>query len=256
MTQGPEKSDPALQRTTVDQVVAAKPDGMLVAPADVTAMSAPLKAASAAGITVGLVDTTVSDPSFAATQVASDNVGGGTEAFKALEALLPNGGKLLIISQKPGISTLDLRVKGFEEAAKANPKFEVLPVQFNDNDQTKSAQIVTATLQQHPTLAGIFATNIFAAEGAGTGIRQAGKGGQVKVAGFDAGPNQVKQLKDGTVQALIAQQPAEIGSKGVEQIMNSLNNKPVTKNIQTSFKRLTSDNIDTDGKEFIYKSRC
>ncbi len=256
LQQGPQKSDPAEQRTIIDSVVAAKPDAMLVAPADVTAMEAPLKAASSSGIKVGLVDTTVTNPSFAVTEVASDNVGGGAAAFKALEDQIPNGGKLLIISQKPGISTLDLRTQGFVDAAKANSKFEVLPVQYNDNDVTKAAQIVTATLQQYPDLAGIFSTNIFAAEGSSTGIRQAGKTGQVKVVGFDAGPKQVEQLRAGTVQALIAQQPALIGSKGVEQIMNALNNRAVDKKIQTSFKTLTSANIDTDGKEYIYKSSC
>jgi len=254
--QGPEKSDPAVQRPLVDSVVAGQPDAILVAPADVSAMEAPLKAAAATGIKIVLVDTTVNDPSFAVSQIASDNVGGGTEAFKALQSLNPNGGKILVISQKPGISTLDQRVKGFEDAAKADSKFQYIGVQYNDNDLAKAAQLVTSALQKDPDIVGVFATNIYAAEGTATGVRQAGKEGQVKVVGFDAGPKQVKQLQDGIVQALIAQQPAMIGSMGAEQALNALNGRSVNKNIQTTFKSITKDNVDTDGREYIYKSSC
>ena len=39
------------------------------------------------------------------------------------------------------------------------------------------------------------------------------------VVGFDAGPAQVEALENGTVQALISQQPAEIGRQGLEQVV-------------------------------------
>ena len=76
-TQGPTKFDPTLQKPIVDSVVASKPDAILIAPTDVSAMQAPLEAAAAQDIKVVLVDTTVEDPSFAVSQIASDNEGGG-----------------------------------------------------------------------------------------------------------------------------------------------------------------------------------
>ena len=39
----------------------------------------------------------------------------------------------------------------------------------------------------------------------------------MKIVGFDAGPNQVKALKAGTVQALVAQEPGVIGQYGVDE---------------------------------------
>ena len=53
-----------------------------------------------------------------------------------------------------------------------------------------------AALQKNPDLKGIFGTNLFSAEGAATGVREAGA--NVKIVGFDAGPKQVKDLEDGT----------------------------------------------------------
>ncbi len=254
--QGPEKFDPTLQKPIVDSVVAKKPDAILIAPTDVTAMQAPLKAAADAGIKVVLVDTTLDDPSIAVSEIASDNSGGGKAAFDALKQLNPNGGKVLVISVKPGISTTDARVKGFEDAVAADPSFSYVGVQFSNNEPSLAAQLTTAALQKDPDIVGIFATNLFSAEGTATGIRQAGKQDQVKIVGFDAGPAQVKALKDGTVQALVAQQPAKIGQDGVAQAVAALDGKPTEKKIQTGFSIITQQNVDTDGKDALYKSSC
>src|SRR4029079_2333026 len=91
-TQGPQKFDPTLQKPILDSVVAAKPDAILIAPTDVTAMQTPLQAAVAAGIKVVLVDTTTEDPSYAVSTIASDNIGGGKAAFDAIKKLNPDGG--------------------------------------------------------------------------------------------------------------------------------------------------------------------
>jgi ribose transport system substrate-binding protein len=254
--QGPQKFDPTLQKPIIDAVVASKPDALLVAPTDVAAMQGPLKAAADAGIKVVLVDTTVNDPSFAVSQISSDNTGGGKAAFAAIKKLRPNGGKVLAISVDPGISTTDARVAGFAAAAKADPKFTYLGVQYSHDDPATAAKLVTAALQKDPDIAGIFGTNLFSAEGSATGVRQAGKTSSVSIVGFDAGPSQVKDLQAGVVQALVAQQPATIGQDGVAQALAALSGKPTVKKIQTGFTIITKDNLTGVGAGAVYKSSC
>jgi ribose transport system substrate-binding protein len=254
--QGPQEFDPTLQKPIVDSVVASKPDALLIAPTDVTAMQAPLEAAKDAGIEVVLVDTTVDDPSFAVSQIASDNEGGGAAAFDAIKQLAPDGGKVLAISTDPGVSTTDARVKGFEEAAAADPAFEYLGVQYSHNEPATAARLVTAALQADPDIVGVFATNLFAAEGTATGIRQAGKQDQVKIIGFDAGPDQMAALEDGTIQALIAQEPGDIGVQGVQQAVAALEGDETEPEIETGFTIITKENLDGEGGEAAYKSSC
>jgi ribose transport system substrate-binding protein len=253
-TQGATKFDPTLQTPILDSVVSSKPDAILIAPTDVKAMQAPLAKAAAAGIKIVLVDTTVNDPSFAVSQISSDNLGGGKSAFDAIKKLNPKGGKVLAISVDPGISTTDARVKGFEDAAKADSTFTDLGVQYSHNDPATAAQLVTAALQKDPDIVGIFATNLFAAEGSATGIKQAGKSGKVSIVGFDAGPDQIKALKDGTVQALVAQQPDTIGTDGVQQAVAALDGGTITPKIQTGSTIITKDNVDTTTA--AYKAAC
>jgi ribose transport system substrate-binding protein len=255
--QGPQKFDPTLQTPIVQSVVSTKPDALLIAPTDVSAMQQPIAQAQKAGIKVVLVDTTLKDPSVAVSAISSDNLGGGKAAFDAIKQLVPGGGKVLLVSVQPGISTTDDRAKGFQQAVTADSSFKDLGIQYDQDDPQKAAQIVSAALQKDPDIVGIFATNLFSAEGAATGIRQAGKQNQVKIVGFDAGPDQVKALKDGTVQALVAQQPGTIGKDGVDQAIASLKGESVTANIKTEFTILTKDNIDSSaGLAAAYKSSC
>ena len=128
---------------------------------------------------------------------------------------------MFVVNVKPGISTTDLRAKGFEAGAK-EAGLDYIGQQYSQDDPGKAASIVKAILASNPDLKGIFATNLFSAEGAASGLKEAGKLGDVKIVGFDAGPKQVQDLKDGLVQALIAQRPAQIGSLGVQQAVAAL----------------------------------
>jgi ribose transport system substrate-binding protein len=252
--QGPDQFDAAQQTPIVDAVAAKSPDAILIAPTDTKALFAPISAA-AANSKIVLVDTTLEDPSMAVSQIASDNVGGGVKAGEALLELIGGKGKVLVVNVKPGISTTDQRGQGFEQAVKGKAGVEYLGQEYSQDDPAIAAQIVTSTLSKHPDLKGIFATNLFSAEGAATGLRQAGKLGDVKIVGFDAGPKQVKDLEDGLVQALIAQLPADIGSQGVEQAYNALEGKPTKAEIGTGFEVITKDNL-SEMQDVLYKPSC
>ncbi|MFB7723110.1 ABC transporter substrate-binding protein [Nocardia sp. NPDC056100] len=254
-TQAPTQFDAAQQTPIVTGVIANKPGAILIAPTHAQAMASPIKQAKDAGIKVIEVDTALEDTSVALSSIASDNVKGGQLAAQTLAKLVGDKGSVLVINTKAGTSTTDQRAQGFEAELKSHPGMSSLGVQYNNNEAATAASIVTATLAAHPDLAGIFATNLSSAEGAATGLRNAGKLGQVKVVGFDASPKQVQDLKDGTVQALIAQNPGDIGKQGVDQAAAALEGKPVTRNIQTGMIALTQDNMSSND-QYFYKAKC
>jgi ribose transport system substrate-binding protein len=252
--QGPDKFDPSLQTPVVNAVAAKKPDAVLVAPTDTKAMFAPIQQMSQSGTKIVLVDTTLDQPDMAVSQIASDNEAGGKAAATALSKLIGGKGKVFVVNVKPGISTTDARGKGFEDGAKA-AGLTYVGQEYDDDDAAKAAAVTKAALAKNPDLKGIFATNLFSAEGAATGIREAGKLGKVKIVGFDAGPKQVEDLKSGVVQALIAQKPAEIGADGVQQAYNALTGKATQKQIGTGSVAITKDNLDQN-QDSLYKSSC
>jgi ribose transport system substrate-binding protein len=252
--QGPNEFDAAQQTPIVNAVAAKKPDAILVAPTDTKAMYAPIKQAADAGSKIVLVDTTLENSSLAASQIASDNEGGGRSAAETLSKLIGGEGKVFVVNVKPGISTTDARAEGFEAGAK-ELGLDYIGQEYSQDEPAKAASIVKSILAKNPDLKGIFATNLFSAEGAASGLREAGKLGDVKIVGFDAGPKQVEDLKQGLVQALIAQRPAQIGALGVQQAVNALDDKPVKEKIGTGFVSITKDNLDQN-QDALYKASC
>jgi len=256
--QGPDKFDATLQNPMLDAVSSAKPDALLVAPNDVKASAGPLKRIQDAGTKVVLVDTVVDDATIGVSRIATDNSLGGEKAAEALQTLgVAKGAKVLVISTNPGVSSVDARVSGFEKKAAELGFTLVSKTQYSNNEASKAAQVVSAALAKDADLAGVFATNLFTAQGVATGVKQAGKSGAVKVIGFDAGPDQIKQLQAGDVQALVAQKPYDIGVQGVEQAIASLSGGSVTAKIETESLVVTKDNMtQPDVAKYIYKSSC
>jgi ribose transport system substrate-binding protein len=201
-------------------------------------MYTPIKQAADAGAKIVFVDTTLEQSDIAESKIASDNEAGGREAARALAEQMGGSGKVFVVNVKPGISTTDARAKGFEEGAK-EAGLEYLGQDFSNNEPAKAASIIKAQLAKNPDLKGVFATNLFSAEGTANGVREAGKGGDVKIVGFDAGPAQVEQLEKGDVQALVAQKPADIGAQGVEQAVKALNGEPTEPEIGTESVTIT-----------------
>ncbi|OPC78969.1 sugar ABC transporter substrate-binding protein [Embleya scabrispora] len=254
---GADKWDASLQTPVVNAVAAKSPDAVLIAPTDTQAMRQPEQQLKSRGAKVIEVDTKLDDGSIRETAISSDNERGGMLAAQTLAAQVQERGAVAAISVKPGISTTDARLKGFEAEIRKHPGITYLGVQYNDDDPAKAASIVTSTIASHRDLVGVFAANVFSGEGAATGIEQAGRAGQVKLIAFDATPKQVEALRKGSIQGLIAQKPFDIGAQGVEQAVAALDKKPVPKAISTDLIAVTKENVDQpDVSKYLYKGAC
>ncbi len=253
---GPSHFDPQSQIPVVNTVTAQHPDAVLIAPTDVTALIQPMKSMKAAGIKIVEVDTHVDDASISVSKISSDNTQGGKVAADTLAQLIGDKGTVMVVNVNPGISTTDARDQGFkQEMAAKHPNIKVLTTQYDNDEQAKAAQILTSTYAAHPDLNGVFAANTISAEGVATGIRNAGATGKIKVVGFDAEPQSIQDLKNGVVDALVAQEPALIGKDGIDQAVNALSGKPVTPQIGTGLVSITKANMDQQ-QQYWYRSSC
>jgi ribose transport system substrate-binding protein len=249
---------PTVQTPIVNAVVAKHPDAILIAPNDAKAMRAPLKQAAAAGIKIILVDTTLADPSLAASQVTSDNKAAGAVAMKNLAGQVGKKGSVFVLSTIPGVSTTDDRATGFVSAIKGFPNMKNLGIKYDTADSADMAASITASqLAAHSDLAGVFALNTFTGQGAATALKEAGKLGKVKLVGFDANASGVQALKEGTAQAQVVLKPLDIGFQGVTQAVNALSGKPVKKLVLTGALIATKANVNSPGvQKYLYKNSC
>jgi ABC-type sugar transport system substrate-binding protein len=255
---GPADFSAPEQAPILNAVAASKPDGLIVAPTDTKALNPELTRIANEGVKVVFVDTTTTDPTVAVSHITSDNTGGGKLAADSLAGQIGGKGTVAIINVNPGISTTDARIAGFTAEMKAKyPNITVLATQYDNDSSATAASQVEADITAHPNLSGVFATNVLSAQGAATGIQHAGAAGRVKVATFDAEPQQITALKSNTIQLAIAQSPYLEGQDGVEQAVNALSGKQVTANIGTPLVAITQQNVNSASvQKNIYVASC
>src|SRR5689334_9963166 len=262
---GPPEFNAVQQTPIVDAMIARKVDVLIIAATDKQAMIQPLQRANDAGIKVISVDTFIGDGdyvkgpvTFPLSYIGSDNTQGGKIACDALIKSLGGKGKVYIQNVKPGISTTDQREQGCKDSITAsNGAVTLVGVDYNDDSSAKAAEQTAAVLQRTPDLGAVFGTNLFSARGAAQAIKNANLQGTVKVANFDAPEDAVADLRAGTNDMVIAQEPALMGSTAVQYAIDALNGNmsAIQKRVATGYVVITRDNVDTpEAQAAIYKS--
>lgn len=217
--------DVAKQSNQIKDFIVKKVSAIVLSPCDSKSIIPVIREANEAGIPVFTVDIPCNEPGVKiATQVATDNYGGGKEAGHAMiEALGEGGGKVAILHFKQAESC-QLRVKGFREVIDehnktANSKIEIVSELEGGGAKDMGYKAAEDSLQAHPDLRGIFAINDPEALGARAAVEKAGKAEQILIVGFDGQPEGKQAIKEGKIYADPIQFPDKMGIEIVESIV-------------------------------------
>ena len=238
-------------------------DYIVTAPTDKDQMIGPLKAADDAGIKVITVDTFLGDGdyvngpvTFPISYIGSDNVEGGRISARGLAKAIGGKGNVYINSTNPNVSSVEGRAIGFNEVMENEfPDIKVIGLDFNLDDMNTAVQQTAAVLQRTPDLAGVFGTNVFSAQGAGTAVVNAGLGGQVQVVAYDATQFAIEQLRAGVVSLVLAQKPFDMGYMAVQfAAADAAGVTSLPRRVETGFAIIDKDNVDDPAvARFIYQ---
>ncbi len=226
------QNDPAKELSNVEDLVTQGISALLINPADSDAVGNAIKVANKQNIPVITLDRGATSGKVV-THIASDNVAGGKMAGEYIVKLLGGKGNVVELEGIPGTSAARDRGKGFNEALKGTA-IKVVARQAADFDRTKGLNVMEDILQAQSNIDAVFAHNDEMALGALKAIEASGR--NIKVVGFDATADAVKAVKEGKMAATVAQQPALIGSMGVEAVSKILAGKTVPKNLPVSLK--------------------
>lgn len=217
--------DVAKQSNQIKDFIVKKVSAIVLSPCDSKSIVPVIQEANAAGIPVFTVDIPCNEPGVKiATQIATDNYGGGKEAARAMiEALGEAGGKVAILHFKQAESC-QLRVKGFREVidahnAEGKGKIDIVAELESGGAKDQGYKAAEDTLQANPDLRGIFAINDPAALGARAALEKAGKTDQIIIVGFDGQPEGKQAIKEGKIYADPIQFPDKMGAQIVEAII-------------------------------------
>jgi ribose transport system substrate-binding protein len=218
------QNDPAKELANVEDALNRGIKLVLLNPADSDAAKASVQAANKKNIPVLTLDRSASGGKVVS-HIASDNVAGGKLAGELIIKKLGGKGEVAELQGVPGASAARDRGKGFHDAMKSAPGIKVVASQPADFDRTKGLNVMENILQARPNINAVFAQNDEMALGAIKAIEAAKK--KIIVVGFDGTDDAVAAIKSGKLAASIAQQPAKIGSLGVEAADQVLKGKKV-----------------------------
>lgn len=252
--------DPSAQIPVVQSLLAKNPSALLLTPTDGAALRPVVDQYLEAGIPVVALDTTLNDTTGLTAEISSSNEQGGAAAAAALGESIGGTGTVAIISGAPGATTDQARVKGFQdEMAKSFPDVKVLEPEFSKSVVATAETQVQALLLANPDLTGVFGVNGNSATGAANAVVNAGKKGDIFVAGYDAEPATVEELKAGNISILVVQDFRKEGRLGVEAAYKALNGEAddiTTPEYLENIIATTENADDPEISKYFYRETC
>lgn len=155
--------------------------------------------------------------------ITTDNVAVGARGANFIvEQLGAAGGEVAIIEGKAGNASGEARKNGATDVFSKNSAIKLVASQPADWDRIKALDVATNVLQRNPDLKAFYCANDTMAMGVAQAVTNAGKTGKILVVGTDGIPEARKMVADGQMTATVAQNPAEIGAKGLRLLVESV----------------------------------
>lgn len=238
------ETDYSRQIEIVDSMIARHVDGIALAAQDRTALDASLDRAAKEGVPVTVFDSGVDSTNYM-TFVATNNHAAGQMAARKLAELLHNKGSIAMVLHVPGSFSTMERERGFEECmAKEFPGIHIVQKQYGMSDRSKAMAAAENILTAHPDLDGIFASTEPSSVGTALALNSRKLAGKIKFVAFDASEGMVEDLKRGTIDALVAQDPFRIGYEAVQTLVDKLHGKTPPKRIDLSARVITKPDLE------------
>ncbi len=228
------QNDLATQVSDVQDLISQNVDALLINPVDSAGIVPAVNQANEAGIPVFAIDRAIDTSGGAQVeaQIASDNVFGGRLQARFVADALGGEGNVVELEGIPGTSAARDRRQGFEdELAEIAPDMEIIASQPAGFDQAEAVTVMQNILQANPNqIDAVVAANDQMALGALQAIQQADatrpNGERIVIVGFDAIDPALEAIRNGNMDATIAQQPSLMGQLGVSAgrmvVLNSL----------------------------------
>lgn len=251
--EGPSTVDVNAQMDYIRKAIARKVDGIIAVPmAD--SLTPAINEAIDAGIPVVCADADAPS-SRRYSFIGTGNFNAGVEGGKQLAKLIGGKGEVALVTI-PGADNLNQRVAGYRKAFESYPDIKVVAVGNDQGSSTIAQQQCRAILQAHPNLVGFGCVAAIGGQGAAVAVKEAKRAGQVKIVAMDRDEATLNFIKEGLIQASIAQRTYSMTYIALQLLYNLRNNdihlindwkkvgvNPLPPNVDTGCFTITKDTV-------------
>jgi ribose transport system substrate-binding protein len=242
-------SDVAGQISILEKAVASNPAAIIIAPAQFAPLGKAIDAA-AKKVKIIVIDS-AADTKALTSFLGTDAVQAGRIAADVLadaitKTYADTEGDVAIISALPVSTPADQSVKGFrEQVAKKYRALNVLPDKVGDAQEASGLSIMKDLTAADRDLRGVFVSNIVMADGASQVVYNKSSGDRINYVVFGSDDKLIKFLQDGTIAALIVQDPFRMGYDGVKTALAAAKGEKVPASIDTGANIITKANMNS-----------
>ena len=243
------ESDVAGQISLLEKAVASNPTAIVIAPAQFAPLGKPIDEAAKKVKIIGIDST--ADTKALTSFLATDDVQVGHIAADALANAITRTyadteGDVAIITGSSVAASPDQSVTGFkEQVAKKYRALNVLPEKVADAQAATGLSIMKDLTATDMNLRGVFVSNIIMAEGASQVVYNKSSGDRINYVVFGSNDKLVKSLQDGTIDALVVQDPFRMGYDGVKTALATSRGEKVPATIDTGANLITKANMSS-----------
>jgi ribose transport system substrate-binding protein len=246
------ESDIDGQISILKSAVASNPAAVVIAPTQFAPLGKPIDEAAKKVKIIGI--DSAADSKALTSFLTTDNEQAGRIAADVLAEAIKRTyadaeGDVALITSLPGVASLDQRAKGFKEQIAAKYRaLDIVAHEVADGLARTGFKIMTDLIAAHPELRGVFASNLTMAQGAGQAVAENKTnktGDKINLVGFDSDDKLVKFLQDGTIAALVVQDPFRMGYEGVKIALAASKGEQVPANVDTGANPITKANLNS-----------
>lgn len=233
------------QTADVEAAIISGVDGIVISPSDSVAMAPAVRQAVEAGIPVITIDRRVDGVDGLLGHVGADNVKGGEAQGDLIVKMFPDGANIVNLQGQPGASPAIDRNQGVHNVLDGMADKYVFVAEQTANFAREEGASVTeailAGLDSPPDV--IVAANDDMALGAMQVVQEQGL--DIAIIGFDALPEALAAIRDGTLTATIEQMPGGQSRGALQAMVDYLRNgtNPEAVTLLTPI-AITKDNFD------------
>lgn len=267
------------QVNILDEELARYPDVVGIASIDEDACTVQFDLATENGIPIVALDSGNNYPGIQCTVKTDNQDAARTGAYKLADEM-GRDGKILLLVHDSKSETAKERAASFQKEIQENyPTSQVAEVIYCDklqerkkaiveeeqaelSDEERTAAVDAMTdedviahyLEKYPEVKGIFGTNNVTTQLAVSALEQAEKSEELVVMGFDAGKDQIQDLRDGKIAGLVVQNPFAIGYASViasARTVLQIGNEAV---VNVGYTWVTKENLESESiQHMIYE---
>ena len=238
------ETDSSRQITIVENLINRKVDGIVLAPVDEEALVGVVERAAEHGIPVSIFDSALNSDRIVSF-IATDNYSSGVMAAERMGKILDGRGKVGVIGFMPGSASTMKRESGFVDTIeKQFPGIEVVGVKYTMADRAKALAEAENLMTAHPDLAGLFADNESSTDGTVRAVKQRGMAGKVQIVGYDASPELIEELKAGTIDSIVVQNPFKMGYESTKAIGLHLRGEQPVREMDSGAHLILRENLE------------